>query len=800
MVPRSLAWPLIPLLAAASALLTPPAHATAAPAVDPATSYEILAAGTDEALSAAGVDTTADPAMTIAPFTGAEDQLWHLADLGAGWSRIVNDHTGTSLSTVNGGSGDGAVVHLWDYLGTYPDQHWSIQDQPDGTVTIANQGTGNRLLSTQDGSTATGAPVQLWDQVPGRSGQAWRLVPVANTVSVDANTVTARIPAATAATGMEDVNHEIYGGLYSQMIFGEAFQEPPDYQGVSDMWTAAATGSATGTYAPTTTSPFKGDRSQTITFTGGQGSVGVANQGLNHEGLNLVAHRDYDGMVTLRGTPGQPIRLALRSATGSTTYASTTVRVTATGWQTYHFTITPDASDTHAEFVIELTQPGAVDAGYAFLEPGTWGRYDNLPVRKDVVDELRAEGVQALRFGGSAINAASYRWKTMIGPVQDRPVTDGTWYPYESTGWGIFDFLNLGEAMGVEAIPTINVNETPQDIADLMDYLFAPTTNQWGAQRAADGHPQPYTISRIELGNEEAVNDAYWQKFQALASVIWHKDPGMRIVVGDFAYHDVITDPFNFTGAPLITSLAAHQKILALAKSFGAEVDFDVHINTSVTSDVLAQVKALDSYVYWLGQLGDGAKFKVVVFELNADIHSMQRALANAYAINQLSRRGNTVDVVSSANAFQVDGQNDNGWDQGLIFLNQSAVWAQPPYYVEQMNAAAYQPDAVATSQSGGETYTADVLAATSADRRTLTLRVVNTLPVPRRYTITLAGFRPTATTAAVTTLSGDPSAVNTFADPEFVTPAHSTTPVPAGATQLTYTVAPNSYTTVTLR
>lgn len=773
----------------------------ASPGYDASTSFEIIAVSSGNALSAVGTGTGLDPAMTIAAVTGSEDQLWHIADLGAGWSRIVNDHTGTSLSTVDGGSGNGAVVHLWDYLSTYPDQHWALNQQADGTVRIVNQGTGNRLLSTQDGGGTPGTPLQLWDPVTGRPGQSWRIVPVTNTISVDAGTRTNPIPPTTSATGLEDVNHEIYGGIYSQMIFGEAFQEPPDAHGVSDMWSAETTGSAQASFAPDTNTPDKGDRSQQITFTRGAGSVGVANRGLNREGLDVVGGKGYDGMVTLRAAGTQRVQLSFQSADGATTYAATTVTVDSDTWQTYHFTLTTNASaaDTHARFAIQLLAPGTIEAGYAFVEPGTWGRYDNLPVRKDVADALKAEGVTALRYGGSAINAPSYRWKTMIGPPQDRPVTTGTWYPYESNGFGIFDFLNLAEALGVQGIPTLDINETPQDMSDFMDYLRAPVTNPWGARRAADGHPAPYVINQIELGNEEAVNDTYWQKFQALAPIIWQKDPAMRIVVGDFSYADVITNPFNFTGAPLITSLEAQQKILALAKSQHAEVDFDVHIWTEQTSDVLQQIKALDSYVYWLGQLGDGATFKVEIFELNANIHNVQRALANAYAINQLARRGNNVEVVSSANALQVDGQNDNGWDQGLIFFNQSAVWEQPPYYVEQMNARSYQPWAVATTVSGGESYTADATGAVSSDGSNLTLRVVNTLPVPRQYTVDLTGLRLSSDTVGVTTLSGQPNDVNTFADPTYVAPTSSVLRGRSSPDSITVTVAPNSYTTFEL-
>lgn len=770
--------------------------ATTAPTLDGTQSYQIVEPSSGDVLSALGTGPGHDPQMVIAHNTHAEDQLWHVESIGGGQYRIVDDHSAKSLSTVNGASGNGAIVHLWDYLTTFPDQHWIIQPSDDGSVTIANAGTGNRLMSTTNGATTDGTPVQLWDPVSGRAGQHWQLVAENSSVTVNTAQVTNRIAPQTSASGMEDVNHEVYGGIYSQMIFGEAFQESPDTQGVSDMWAADVTGTAQGTFAPDQQQPFKGDRSQQITFASGNGSVGVENRGLNRQGINVERGKSYDGQITLRGSAGQDVQLRIEDRTAQRTYAKTTVPLTSTTWKTYDFRLIPNSNDTHAQFAISLTRPGSIDVGYAFLEPGTWGRYKGLPVRKDVVQALTDEGVKGLRYGGSAINAASYRWKNMMGPRDARPVSAGTWYPYESNGFGVFDFLNLTEAMGIEGIPSLNINETPQDMSDLMDYLFAPTQNPWGAKRAADGHPQPYTVDRIELGNEEAVNDSYWQKFQALASVIWQKRPTMKLVVGDFGYSDVITDPSHVTGAASgITSLAAHQKILALAKSYHAEVDFDVHIWTEVTADVQNEVKAIQSYAYWLNQLSDGATHRVEVFELNANSHNLQRALANAYAINQLSRDGD-FDVVSSANALQVDGQNDNGWDQGLVFMNQSAVWRQPPSYVEQMNTEAYEPDAVATTVTSGDSYTFDVTAAADAARTQLSLRLVNTLPFGRRYTVQLGGFTRHDTAIAVTTLTGSPSAANSFANPQFVIPARSELSAPVTQTTFTVTLPPNSYTT----
>jgi alpha-L-arabinofuranosidase len=797
------------------------------PQFNPAYSYEIVNPASGNALSAAGTGIGSDPQMTIEANTNAEDQLWHFSYIGGGYYQVVNDHTGTVLSTVNGQWTPGAQVHLWTFWQAFPDQKWAVKPQGDGTDQIINSGKGN-LLSTTGGATTSGTTVELWGQVPGQSGQSWKIVPVTPTIQVDASSTTGPIPQADTAMGMEDVNHEIYGGLYSQMIFGEAFQEPADSNGVSDMWKPVTSGTAAGSFSTQVASPFKGDQSQEITFsgTGGKGSAGVENRGLSREGMSVVNGKPYDGMVTLRGTPGEKVELAFENANGMP-YGTTTVGISGTGWQTYHFNLTPDTTDTHAQFAISLVAPGTVDVGYAFLEPGTWGRYENLPVRKDVAETLKSEGVQALRLGGSAVDATSWNWQDMTGPVQDRPVTQGTWYPYESNGWGIFDFYNMCQALGIqECIAGLNIwNQTPQSIADFINYLRGPVSNPWGAKRAADGHPQPYTINTIELGNEETVNATYAQQFESLAAVIWKMDPQMRIIVGDFCYNNVITDPNHVTGACSgITNLNAQQQILAFAKQNNAEVEFDVHVWTGAdhgsgsatqrgTPDAQQALAAFDSYVDSLTKLSDGANFKVVVLELNADIHSLQRALNNAYAINHLADEGSHVAVVSSANAFQVDGQNGNGWNQGLVFMNQSTVWTQPPYAVEQMNAQSYQPDAVQSAISGGSSYTTSLTAAAAANGSAFTLRLVNTLPVPRQYKITLQGLHQPATHITVTTLQppddaaltnnlqqGATDATNTFADPMTIVPQTSTTGVSAPGNSFTFTFPAYSYTTLQLR
>ena len=254
-----------------------------------------------------------------------------------------------------------------------------------------------------------------------------------------------------------------------------------------------------------------------------------------------------------------------------------------------------------------------------------------------------------------------------------------------------------------------------------------------------------------------------------MAEAIWAKDPGVILVVGDFAYDQPIVDPYNFSGAPNIKSLAAHKKILELAQEHGREVWFDVHIGTEQppAPDGLPGVR---SFIEQLGRLCPGARYRVVVFEFNAGNHALKRALANACAINQLQRLGDRVAIACSANCLQPYKQNDNDWNQGLLFLSPAEVWPQPPYYVTQMVSRNYLPLCVQTeATSPGNAL--DASATLSEDRKTLTLQVVNTGKVALPTRLELAGFVPHKPTAHATVLTGGWEDTNTPEQPGRVKP-----------------------------
>jgi hypothetical protein len=546
------------------------------------------------------------------------------------------------------------------------------------------------------------------------------------------------------------------------------FRADPAGAGVSGMWRAARRGTAEVRFSLETDRPYHGIRSQRITFEKGEGELGIENRGLNHRGMSFVADKPYEGYLWLRADQPATVRVALENGDGSRRLAEGTLRVDSTDWKRYDFTLTPNADEDAGCFAVTLSAPGSVVAGYAFLQPGPWGRFHDLPVRRDIAEGLIRNGVTVMRMGGLMANATGYRWKAMTGPRDRREPYEGYWYPYSSRGWGPCEFLAFCEAAEFLAIPDLNIDESPQDLADFVEYANGPVESEWGEKRAADGHPQPYRLRHIELGNEEAVDETYWRKFEAIAKAVWAEDPQIILIVGDFEYRSPITDPLNFQGAPRITSLAAHQKILDLAKEHGREVWFDVHIWNDSPGDAPGRIAALASFDSVLARLSPGASYKLCVLEENSGNHAVRRALAHAETVHGLIRMADRVPVVCAANALQPDRQNDNGWDQGFLFLNAAKVWAQPPLYVTRM-ISTNRPAKRVEVETSGAAASLDVLA--FGDGETACLLVANTGNEWSRTRVAFAGLAAPPADVSLTQLTGPLEAANGADDPDRVVP-----------------------------
>jgi len=569
---------------------------------------------------------------------------------------------------------------------------------------------------------------------------------------------------------IEDVNHEIYGGIYSQMIFGESFQEVPErispavnpeFAGLSGWlsnkasrtelgaeseirsWQPVRKGNATGSFSIDTTHPFVGKQSQQVKFISGTGSIGIENRGLNREGLYLNGKKPYEGEIYAKAGKPTQLYITLESEDGTVIYAETSVMVDNTDWNKYNFNLILDRSAIRARMSITLRKPGEISLGYVFMQPGAWGRYKNLPLRKDVVEGLLKEKLTVMRYGGSMTLDSGYQWKHMIGPRAKRPPYKNIWYPFATNGWGIIDFMNMCEAMGIVGIPDFRSGETPADMADFVEYENGSANTKWGKKRVADGHPAPYHLKYLELGNEQYNNAELTAQFKLLADAIWSKDPSIQIIfcLSDNTHEDISGDLINL------------KQTIEHCRETGHQAWFDVHVWNDKENE-----PDLKDFIFAEEQLKTVASeknFRLCVFEENANNARIKRGLAHANIINRLQRLNYDVPIVCAANCLQIVHQNDNGWDQGLLFFNPKQVWGQPSYYVTQMMADNYLPLSI-KSDFNTKINTLDITSRKSADGKTVIVQVVNYKATRVNADVVLNDYTKSPNTALVTVLKGN--------------------------------------------
>jgi alpha-L-arabinofuranosidase len=225
---------------------------------------------------------------------------------------------------------------------------------------------------------------------------------------------------------------------------------------------------------------------------------------------------------------------------------------------------------------------------------------------------------------------------------------------------------------------------------------------------------------------------------------------------------------------------------------------FDVHIGNHNPRDAQEPIAALASFDAALARLSPGADYMLCVLEENAKNHAMRRAVAHGETVGGLMRLGDRVRIVCAANALQPDGQNDNGWDQGLLFLNPSRVWLQPPGYVTQMISRNHQPQVVDAAVTGSDG-DLDVTATLSAEGATLILQVANLGEKPRSSRIELEGFAPSKPAAWLEELAGPLDARNTARDPMRIEPRQAEWRPAVKDSAVHYTFPPHSFTILRL-
>lgn len=550
---------------------------------------------------------------------------------------------------------------------------------------------------------------------------------------------------------------------------------------ISYQWDAYEKGDIKADYTLDTKNAYNGNNSQTIEMVSGEGIVGIANSSLNRWGIAVRNGQKFQGRLYLKSNNYKGnVTVALQSEDGKTEYAQQQIEGITGQWNKYSFSLISNTDDKKARFVVFINQPGKVWIDQVTLMTTGEDQFRGLPYRNDIGQAMVNQKLTFLRYGGTMINAPEYRFKKMIGDPDKRPPYQGHWYRYSTNGFGIEDFLKFCEAAGFTAAFAVNIEETPEDMADMVEYLNGPVTSEWGKIRAQNGHPEPYNIKYIGIGNEEVLfhgdradeYDHYIERFNLLYEAIKSKDSSIKLVCTAWWRPD----------SPSIDRVF---------KALDGKADYwDYH----PWADALTSGKTVESELKQMKELflkwNPNTTMKCAIFEENGNTHNMERVLGHVTVQNAVRRMGDFVLTSCAANALQPYLQNDNGWDQGQVFFTPSQVWGMPPYYAQQMASENHLPLLV-NSELTDESGNLDVTATRSEDGKQVVLHVANTGDRPVVTRLNIKGLKNLKRVKSIT-LSGELKARNTPEEPEKFVPVEKEM---KGNANQTYKILPYSYT-----
>lgn len=513
-------------------------------------------------------------------------------------------------------------------------------------------------------------------------------------------------------------------------------------------WRKVQTGSARGELRLVREGVFTGRQAQEIRFVDGTGEVGIDNAGLFRAGIPLAGGRPYEGTLRIRSATATDVFVSLRRPDGRR-LAETAVRLEARPgeYQRVGFALTPDGSEAHGRLAVTLWRPAAITIDYAFLQAGEWGRFAGLPVRREFAEAMLGLGVQTIRYNGSMVNRCPdgtehYRWKRMIGPRDERVPYHGFFNPYASHGFSVFEFMDFAAAAGLRSMIGLRIDETERDLADFVEYCHGSADTEWGRRRIAHGHPAPYALDVIQIGNEQAPDEEYLARFKALAAALWSRDPQLLVAASVNARNLTAGNLPPLKAKRQQGGIAIMTELARWVRAQGRERQFilDSHYQSSldhadtVIRDAIGLVLAER-----LARAVPGFALRLWPMEENGDRCTWERGLAHAHNLNTLHRLPLQVERAGTANTFQA-WDLAQIWDQGRIHFLPGQFVFQPSYHVDRLFADEWLPLVVEAACGDPRL---DVLAKRSRDGAVVALYLANLGEAAVRPVLRLEGFAP---------------------------------------------------------
>lgn len=391
-------------------------------------------------------------------------------------------------------------------------------------------------------------------------------------LQIKADQVNAKVSPMFYGLMTEEINYCYDGGLYAELIRNRIFKETPIRRGRRGggeaspeqrtdglmYWEVVQTGGGAASMSQDKTQPMNDALTNSlkleVTSAGENQRAGISNQGF--WGIPVRPNTEYKARIHAKCGNGftGPLTLAIVSNDGKTIYTQAKIPKITDSYQRYDATLkTGNVKATaEARFQIWAGGTGTIWFSLVSLFPPT---YKNTPNgnRPDIMQLLADMKPSFLRFpGGNYLEgrtiATRFDWKKTIGDISQRPGHPcDSWGYWSSDGMGLLEFLRWCEDLNMEPVvgiyagyslnrefiePGSALEPYVQDALDEIEYIAGDTSTKWGAQRAKDGHPEPFKLTYIEIGNEENLggNNRYNERFAQYYDAIKAKYPQLKII------------------------------------------------------------------------------------------------------------------------------------------------------------------------------------------------------------------------------------------------------------------------------
>ena len=613
-----------------------------------------------------------------------------------------------------------------------------------------------------------------------------------STITVNVNRPGADISPTMFGIFFEDINFGADGGLYPERVKNRSFE----FSDPLMAWKQIDAGGSKGSVAVLTDNPINAENAHYVRLdvTNPGKGFGLTNEGFRGIGVQRGSAYVLSLYARSSGQRGT-LRVELADATGRVLSTARVGGLTKE-WKKHSVLMRPTATALKAHLNLFVSTAGTTDVDVVSLFPkDTWNNRAN-GLRTDLVQLLKDLKPGFLRFPGGCIVegrylTTRYQWKTTVGDVDKRKLIINRWNDefkhrpapdyYQSFGLGFFEYFQLAEDIGSEPLPIINCgmacqfnsNELVpldqlepyiQDALDLIEFANGSVTSEWGRVRAAMGHPAPFNLKMLGVGNEQW-GQQFIDRYEIFSKALKEKHPEITLISDSGPSPN--DDRFKFLWAKL--------------RELNAEI-VDEHYYMA-PSWFLKNSDRYDNYPRTGPKVfsGEYAAQSVGVASPN-NRNDWECALSEAAFITGLERNADVVRMASYAPLFaHVEGWQ---WTPNLIWFDNLKSYGTPNYYVQKLFSNNKGSKILPVLLNGSTHNAQDNLYASAAfdnSSRDIILKVVNASSTPRDVRINLAGsgaLRPTG--RAFVLKSSDLKAENSLDQPVKLSPTERQFQIPS--------------------